>query len=64
MALLVEWGEQHAEALGPDRLLLSIQLGPRRVALRASGPRSEALRASVLSSLAGSVPTEASDGAP
>jgi tRNA threonylcarbamoyl adenosine modification protein YjeE len=49
--LLVEWGEQHAEALGPDRLLLRIQLGPRRVSLQADGPRSEALRRAVIASL-------------
>ena len=48
MVLLVEWGEQHAEALGPDRLSLRIELGPRRAGLGASGPRSEALRAAVL----------------
>ena len=51
MALLVEWGEQHAEALGPDRLLLRIELAPRRAGLSASGPRSEALRSSVLAEL-------------
>jgi tRNA threonylcarbamoyl adenosine modification protein YjeE len=46
--LLVEWGEAHAEALGPDRLTLSLELGPRRARLLASGPRSEALRADVI----------------
>ena len=46
--LLVEWGEQHAEALGPDRLTLHILLGPRRVSLHADGPRSELLRRAVL----------------
>jgi tRNA threonylcarbamoyladenosine biosynthesis protein TsaE len=49
--LLVEWGEQHAEALGPDRLSLRIELQPRRVSLCADGPRSEALRQAVLASL-------------
>jgi tRNA threonylcarbamoyl adenosine modification protein YjeE len=49
--LLVEWGEQHAEALGPDRLSLRIELQPRRVLLRADGPRSEALRQAILASL-------------
>ena len=48
--LLVEWGEAYAEALGPDRLALRIELGPRRAALAASGPRSEALRDAVVSS--------------
>jgi tRNA threonylcarbamoyl adenosine modification protein YjeE len=51
MVLLVEWGEAHADALGPDRLLLGIELGPRRARLLASGPRSEALRARVLAAL-------------
>jgi tRNA threonylcarbamoyladenosine biosynthesis protein TsaE len=51
MVLLVEWGEPHAEALGPDRLTLSIELTPRRARLRADGPRSEALRQSVIASL-------------
>jgi tRNA threonylcarbamoyl adenosine modification protein YjeE len=63
--LLVEWGEQHAEALGPDRLLLSIQLAPRRVSLQADGPRSEALRRAVLASLhasATAVAPQPSDG--
>jgi hypothetical protein len=47
----VEWGEPHAEALGPDRLTLAIQLTPRRALLGADGPRSEALRQSVLAAL-------------
>jgi tRNA threonylcarbamoyl adenosine modification protein YjeE len=51
MVLLVEWGEPHAEALGPDRLTLAIQLTPRRALLGADGPRSEALRQSVLAAL-------------
>jgi tRNA threonylcarbamoyladenosine biosynthesis protein TsaE len=49
--LLVEWGEAHAEALGPDHLLLAIELGPRRARLVASGARSEALRADVVRTL-------------
>jgi tRNA threonylcarbamoyladenosine biosynthesis protein TsaE len=52
VVLLVEWGEAHAEALGPDRLVLGIELGPRRARLLANGPRSEALRASVISGCA------------
>jgi tRNA threonylcarbamoyl adenosine modification protein YjeE len=52
MVLLVEWGEAYAEALGPDRLLLGIELGPRRARLLANGPRSEALRASIISGCA------------
>jgi tRNA threonylcarbamoyl adenosine modification protein YjeE len=46
--LLVEWGERFADALGPDRLLIDIQLGPRRVGVSASGPRSEALHAAIV----------------
>jgi len=52
MALLVEWGEPHAEAMGPDRLTLAIQLNPRRARLVADGPRSEALRRGVVAALA------------
>jgi len=52
MVLLVEWGERHAEALGPDRLTLRLELGPRRATLLADGPRSDALRAAVLQTLA------------
>lgn len=51
MVLLVEWGEPHAEALGPDRLTLAIELTPRRARLAADGPRSEALRQRVLAAL-------------
>jgi tRNA threonylcarbamoyl adenosine modification protein YjeE len=51
MVLLVEWGEEHAEAMGPDRLLLRIELAPRRAGLSASGPRSEVVRTSVLAEL-------------
>jgi tRNA threonylcarbamoyl adenosine modification protein YjeE len=46
--LIVEWGERYPEAVGPDSLSVSIVLGPRRVSLRASGPRSAELRASVI----------------
>ena len=52
MVLLVEWGEGHAEALGPDRLTLRLDLGPRRATLGADGARSEALRVAVLQTLA------------
>lgn len=52
MVLLVEWGASHAEALGPDRLTLYIELTPRRVQLNADGPRSELLRQQVLAALA------------
>jgi tRNA threonylcarbamoyl adenosine modification protein YjeE len=51
MVLLVEWGEAYAEALGPDRLHLTIELGPRRAHLRANGPRSELLCGRVLAGL-------------
>jgi tRNA threonylcarbamoyladenosine biosynthesis protein TsaE len=46
--LLVEWGERFADALGPDRLLIDIQLGPRRATVSASGPRSAALHAAIV----------------
>lgn len=52
MVLLVEWGEPHAEAMGPDRLTLAIELGPRRVRLVSDGPRSEALERAVVRALA------------
>jgi len=52
MVLLVEWGEAHAEALGPDRLTVAIELTPRRARLGADGPRSEALRQSIIAALA------------
>jgi tRNA threonylcarbamoyladenosine biosynthesis protein TsaE len=48
--LIVEWGERHAEAIGPDSLVISISLDPRRAALRASGVRSAALRDQVTAS--------------
>jgi len=51
MVLLVEWGERHADALGPDRLTLELVLGPRRASLGANGPRSAELRAAVLREL-------------
>jgi tRNA threonylcarbamoyl adenosine modification protein YjeE len=38
--LLVEWGERFLHELGPDVLELSIELGPRRARLGATGPRS------------------------
>lgn len=46
--LLVEWGERHATALGPDRLELSLGVGPRHALLSADGPRSRALLAVVV----------------
>lgn len=52
MVLLVEWGAAHAEALGPDRLTLAIELTPRRALLGADGPRSEALRQRVVATMA------------
>ena len=48
--LIVEWGERHVDAIGPDHLVLSISLGPRRAALTASGVRSSALRDQVAAS--------------
>jgi tRNA threonylcarbamoyladenosine biosynthesis protein TsaE len=57
--LLVEWGERHAEALGPDRLSLSIELSPRQASLQADGPRSEALRQAVLKAMRTSAPGRA-----
>jgi tRNA threonylcarbamoyladenosine biosynthesis protein TsaE len=50
--LLVEWGEPHAEALGPDRLTLAIELAPRRARLVADGPRSEVVRQKVAAAFA------------
>jgi tRNA threonylcarbamoyl adenosine modification protein YjeE len=58
--LLVEWGEAHAAAIGPDHLLLALELGPRRARLIACGERSEALRAAVLRALA--APLKSSPG--
>jgi tRNA threonylcarbamoyl adenosine modification protein YjeE len=46
--LIVEWGERYPEAVGPDSLAVCILLGPRRVSLHATGPRSAELRASVI----------------
>lgn len=42
--LIVEWGERHGEAIGPDSLVLSISLDPRRATLTATGVRSATLR--------------------
>ena len=41
--VLAEWGERFAAALGPDCLVLELELrfGMRRAQLRSSGPRSE-----------------------
>jgi len=39
--VIAEWGERFADALGPDCLVLELELGPRRAQLRSSGPRSE-----------------------
>ena len=49
--LLVEWGAPYAEALGPDRLTLAIELGPRRACIGADGPRSEAIRRTIVAAL-------------
>lgn len=50
LVLIVEWGERHLEAIGPDSLTLSILLQPRRVLLTANGPRSAELREQVTAS--------------
>jgi tRNA threonylcarbamoyl adenosine modification protein YjeE len=42
--LLVEWGERCPEALGPDRLAVTLETGPRRATFTSSGPRSDLLR--------------------
>ena len=60
--LIVEWGERHGEAIGPDSLLISISLNPRRAALSASGDRSAALRDQVTASF--EAPTRAISGDP
>jgi tRNA threonylcarbamoyl adenosine modification protein YjeE len=41
--VIAEWGERFAAALGPDCLVLELELrlGARRAQLRSSGPRSE-----------------------
>jgi len=41
--VIAEWGERFAAALGPDCLVLELELllGERRAQLRSSGPRSE-----------------------
>lgn len=54
--LIVEWGERHLAAIGPDHLILSISLGPRRAALTASGVRSSTLRDQVAASFQASAP--------
>lgn len=46
--LFVEWGERHADALGPDRLEIVLSLGPRRAELWANGPRSQSLALGIL----------------
>jgi tRNA threonylcarbamoyladenosine biosynthesis protein TsaE len=46
--LLVEWGERHADALGPDRLEIGLALDPRRAQLQADGPRSQRLGVGIL----------------
>jgi tRNA threonylcarbamoyladenosine biosynthesis protein TsaE len=38
--VLVEWGARFTRLLGPDVLLLELDLEPRRLRLSASGPRS------------------------
>lgn len=45
--LLVEWGERFLDALGGDALVLTIALSPRVAELRATGPRSTALLATL-----------------
>ena len=45
--LIVEWGERHVAAIGPDTLSLSILLQPRRAVLTANGPRSVRLLAAL-----------------
>jgi tRNA threonylcarbamoyladenosine biosynthesis protein TsaE len=46
--LVVEWGEPYVEILGGDALILELRMEPRRAALRATGPRSEAQLAAFL----------------
>lgn len=59
--LIVEWGERHVEAIGPDSLVLSISLAPRRAALTASGARSSVLRDQVTASFEASNPAVSGD---
>ncbi|MEJ7733462.1 MAG: tRNA (adenosine(37)-N6)-threonylcarbamoyltransferase complex ATPase subunit type 1 TsaE [Polyangiaceae bacterium] len=53
--LLVEWGLPYGDALGGDALAVHLEAGEarRRARLVAGGPRSEALRAAVLTRVAG-----------
>lgn len=46
--LLVEWGEEYAELLGGDALLIRFTLDPRVAALCPSGPRSAAIVSAAL----------------
>jgi tRNA threonylcarbamoyl adenosine modification protein YjeE len=46
--VIAEWGERYPGAAGPDTLSVAIQLGPRRAAFGASGPRSLALANAVV----------------
>jgi tRNA threonylcarbamoyladenosine biosynthesis protein TsaE len=59
--LIVEWGERYEAAIGPDHLVVSILLGPRRAALSASGVRSAALRDQVAASFQASAPAISGD---
>jgi tRNA threonylcarbamoyladenosine biosynthesis protein TsaE len=43
--LVVEWGEPYIDVLGGDALVIDLALGPRRAALRATGPRSASMLA-------------------
>lgn len=54
MALIVEWGERHLDAVGPDSLIVSISLQPRRASLSSSGARSSALRDQVTAAFSAS----------
>jgi len=41
--ILCEWGEPYVEILGGDALIVDLTTEPRSVALRATGPRGEAV---------------------